>query len=60
MPGVVQAPFPNPYRNPWRIGGYDEPNPLRKLAATNPAPNASGPAFALARSERELWVASGR
>jgi len=25
MPGVFHAPYPNPYRNPWHINGYDEP-----------------------------------
>src|SRR5262249_8076154 len=44
----------------YAIGGYDEKNPFRLIAQTNPEPTASGPAYALARSERELWVASGR
>ena len=35
------------------------PVPARSRRPT-PSPSASGPAFALARSERELWVASGR
>ncbi|MCD6301016.1 MAG: acetyl ornithine aminotransferase family protein [Staphylothermus sp.] len=25
MPGVVHVPYPNPYRNPWGIDGYEEP-----------------------------------
>lgn len=25
MPGVFHAPYPNPYRNPWHIDGYEEP-----------------------------------
>jgi 4-aminobutyrate aminotransferase len=28
MPGVVHAPFPNPYRNTWGINGYDDPDEL--------------------------------
>ncbi len=32
MPGVVHTPFPNPYRNPWRIDGYDEPQELANRA----------------------------
>ncbi len=28
MPGVVHVPYPNPYRNPWRIDGYEEPAEL--------------------------------
>ena len=27
-PGVVYAPFPNPYRNPWHIDGYEYPGEL--------------------------------
>lgn len=27
-PGVEHAPFPNPYRNPWDIDGYEEPQAL--------------------------------
>jgi outer membrane protein assembly factor BamB len=42
------------------MGDYAEKSPFRPIAATNPDPNPSGPAFGLARSERELWVASGR
>jgi 4-aminobutyrate aminotransferase len=32
MPGVVHTPFPNPYRNLWRIDGYDEPDELSNRA----------------------------
>lgn len=28
MPGVIQVPFPNPYRNPWGINGYEHPDEL--------------------------------
>ncbi|OYT51582.1 MAG: aspartate aminotransferase family protein [Desulfurococcales archaeon ex4484_204] len=28
MPGVVHVPYPNPYRNPWHIDGYEEPEEL--------------------------------
>jgi len=28
MPGVIHVPYPNPYRNPWHIDGYEEPNEL--------------------------------
>lgn len=28
MPGVVYAPYPNPYRNPWHIDGYENPAEL--------------------------------
>lgn len=28
MPGVYHAPYPNPYRNPWHIDGYENPNEL--------------------------------
>jgi outer membrane protein assembly factor BamB len=44
----------------YAIGGYEEKSPLRLIARTNPEPSPSGPAFALAPTERELWVASGR
>ena len=29
MPGVEHAPFPNPYRNPFGIDGYEEPRSLK-------------------------------
>jgi 4-aminobutyrate aminotransferase len=32
MPGVVHAPFPNPYRNTWKIDGYAEPQELANRA----------------------------
>lgn len=28
MPGVFHAPYPNPYRNPWHIDGYEHPDEL--------------------------------
>ncbi len=28
MPGVIHVPYPNPFRNPWHIDGYEEPNEL--------------------------------
>jgi hypothetical protein len=42
------------------LGTYEQRDPLRLLARTSPDADASGPAFALARSERELIVGSGR
>jgi hypothetical protein len=42
------------------VGTYEERDPLRPLARTSPDVDASGPAYALARSERELIVGSGR
>ena len=42
------------------MGAYGEPDPLRPIARIAPETESSGPAFPLARSERELWVASGR
>lgn len=30
MPGVVHIPYPNPYRNPFGIDGYEEPDELTK------------------------------
>jgi outer membrane protein assembly factor BamB len=44
----------------YAIGTYDAPSPFRLIARTNHEPRASGPAYAFARSERELWIASGR
>ena len=32
MPGVVHAPFPNPFRNVWGIDGYAEPQELANRA----------------------------
>ncbi|MBB5254846.1 acetyl ornithine aminotransferase family protein [Sulfurisphaera ohwakuensis] len=28
MPGVIHVPYPNPYRNPWHINGYENPSEL--------------------------------
>jgi 4-aminobutyrate aminotransferase len=28
MPGVIHVPYPNPYRNPWNIDGYENPDEL--------------------------------
>ena len=42
------------------MGDYTGKDPFRPIARTNPEANPTGPAFALARSERELWIASGR
>lgn len=28
MPGVIHVPYPNPYRNPWGINGYENPEEL--------------------------------
>ncbi|MCY0867716.1 MAG: acetyl ornithine aminotransferase family protein [Desulfurococcus sp.] len=28
MHGVIHVPYPNPYRNPWHIDGYEEPEEL--------------------------------
>jgi outer membrane protein assembly factor BamB len=44
----------------YAIGAYGEKDPFRLIARLNPDAEPSGPAFALARSERELWVGSGR
>ena len=30
MPGVIHVPYPNPYRNPFGINGYEEPDELVK------------------------------
>jgi outer membrane protein assembly factor BamB len=42
------------------VGAYGEPDPFRLIARIPPDEQPSGPAFALARSERELWIGSGR
>lgn len=44
----------------YAVGAYGSKDPLRPIAKIAPDANPSGPAFALARSERELWVGSGR
>ena len=41
-------------------GDYASANPLRPLAKLNPDVEASGPAYALAATEREVWVAASR
>ena len=28
MPGAIHVPYPNPYRNPWEIDGYEHPDEL--------------------------------
>jgi 4-aminobutyrate aminotransferase len=28
MPGAIHVPYPNPYRNPWGIDGYEHPDEL--------------------------------
>ena len=42
------------------IGSYEQKEPFRQVARANADARESGPAFAFARSERELWVGSGR
>jgi len=41
------------------VGDYAGKDPFRTVARLTADASASGPAFALARSDRELWVASG-
>jgi hypothetical protein len=41
------------------VGDYASKNPIRSIARMTADATATGPAYALARSERELWVASG-
>ncbi|MDG3003145.1 outer membrane protein assembly factor BamB family protein [Paludisphaera mucosa] len=41
-------------------GDYASADPLRSLAKSSPDATASGPAFGLATSGREVWVAAGR
>ena len=41
-------------------GDYASASPLRSLAKLNPEVEASGPAFAMAATEREVWIAAGR
>jgi outer membrane protein assembly factor BamB len=41
------------------VGDYASKTPFRSVAKLTPDDAASGPAFALARSEREMWAASG-
>ncbi|MFO0888195.1 MAG: PQQ-binding-like beta-propeller repeat protein [Isosphaeraceae bacterium] len=44
----------------YALGDYASKNPLRSIARLNPDAVASGPAFGLAASERELWLAASR
>lgn len=44
----------------YAAGAYGEANPFRLIARINPDAQPSGPAYALARLERELWVGSAR
>ncbi len=44
----------------YAVGAYGERDPFRLIARINPDRYPSGPAFAIARSERELLVGSGR
>jgi outer membrane protein assembly factor BamB len=44
----------------YSIGLYDSENPLKPIATIAADPSPSGPAFGMARSEREFWVAGGR
>ncbi len=41
------------------VGNYDSKTPFRSVARLTADSKSTGPAFALARSDRELWVASG-
>jgi outer membrane protein assembly factor BamB len=41
------------------VGDYDSKTPFRSVARLTADAASSGPAFALARSDRELWVSSG-
>ncbi len=41
------------------VGEYTSKSPFRSVAKLSPDAHATGPAFALARSEREMWAASG-
>jgi outer membrane protein assembly factor BamB len=43
----------------YAIGAETERVPFQKVAEIAPDPGPSGPAFAFARSERELWLSSG-
>lgn len=44
----------------YAVGAYGEKEPFRLIARTPPDERPSGPAFAFARSEKELFVGSGR
>ncbi len=41
------------------VGEYGSSTPFRSVARLTPDASTSGPAFAMARSEREMWAASG-
>jgi outer membrane protein assembly factor BamB len=41
------------------VGEYTNKTPFRSVAKLSPDAHATGPAFALARSEREMWAAAG-
>ena len=44
----------------YAVGAYTEKEPFRQIARVNPTETPTGPAYAIARSERELWLGSGR
>jgi outer membrane protein assembly factor BamB len=44
----------------YALGDYSSKAPLHLLARLNPDAAASGPAYGLAISERELWLSAGR
>jgi outer membrane protein assembly factor BamB len=44
----------------YSIGLYESEQPLKPIASITAENEASGPAFGLARSEREFWLAGGR
>ncbi|MFO0950921.1 MAG: PQQ-binding-like beta-propeller repeat protein [Isosphaeraceae bacterium] len=44
----------------YAVGAYGEKEPFRLIARLNADAKSSGPAFSLVRSERELWIGSGR
>lgn len=41
-------------------GGYEQKVPFRLITRLTPDTESSGPAFGLARNERELWLSGGR
>ena len=42
------------------LGSSDMPEPLSRIAQTTPDVRPSGPAYAYARGDRELWISSNR
>jgi outer membrane protein assembly factor BamB len=40
----------------YAVGGDDAPAPFRRITGLDPAVRPTGPAFALAKSEHELWL----